>query len=90
MTKKCVICGKTFEAHGRDKTCGKECRATLVKVRRTRRKNTDAAREYNRNWMREYRKRNKLPERREDTLVGLNYAERQKRKSLELAGKIQV
>ena len=47
-------------------------------------------REYNRNWMREYRKRNDLCEEKGDTLVGLNYAERQIAKTLASVEKIRT
>ena len=89
MIKKCIICGRKFDAQGKDKTCSKECRK-VMKREWARAYRERKGRAYNREWMREYRKERSLPEVKEDTLVGLNYAERQKQKSLELAGRVRT
>lgn len=88
MTKRCVICGREFDAQGKDRTCGIACRKILKRERA--RQYREKGREYNRNWMQEYRKKNKLPEAKEDTLIGLNYAERQMAKTLEMVGKVKI
>lgn len=89
MIKRCCICGREFDAQGKDKTCGKECRKVMKRIwmREYREKK---GRKYNREWMREYRKERDIPEVKEDTLVGLGYAERQKQKTLERVGRIKT
>lgn len=95
MTKQCCICGKTFETNRKVQvTCGStECKNAQHK-------------EYLRKYMTQYRsvhkaeinQRNKEYMRRargskqskDDTLIGLNYAERQKAKTLEMVGRVQV
>lgn len=95
MTKQCCICGKTFETNrSAQVTCGSaECKKAQHK-------------EYLRNYMTQYRmnnrsiinQRNKEYMRRvrsdantkNDTLIGLNYAERQKAKTLEMVGRVKV
>lgn len=95
MTKQCCICGKTFETNrNKQVTCGSvECKTAQHK-------------EYLRNYMTQYRmnnrniinERNKAYMRRvrgserakSDTLIGLNYAERQKAKTLEMVGRVKV
>lgn len=89
MIKECCICGRMFDAQGKDKTCSKECRK-IMKREWTRAYRERKGREYNKEWMRDYRKEKSLPETKEDTLVGLGYAERQMQKSLELAGKVRT
>lgn len=89
MIKQCCVCGRRFDAQGKDKTCSKECRK-VMKRRWMREYRERKGRAYNRDWMHEYRKERNLPEVKEDTIVGLGYAERQKQKSLELAGKVRT
>ena len=88
MIKKCCVCGKEFDAQGKDKTCSTECRKAM---RRSWEKDyrERKGRAYNREWMREYRKERNL-EAKEDTLVGLGYAERQRQKTLALVGKVRT
>lgn len=89
MIKQCCVCGRQFDAQGKDKTCSKECRKVMKRIW-ARAYRERKGREYNKEWMREYRKERNLSEHKEDTLIGLNYAERQKQKSLELAGKVRT
>lgn len=89
MIKRCMICGKEFDARGKDKACSRAC-SKIMKREWMRAYRERKGREYNRNWMQEYRKKNKLPETKEDTLIGLNYAERQKAKTLEMVGKVKI
>ena len=89
MIKQCCVCGREFDAQGKDKTCGKDCRKVMKRFW-ARAYRERKGREYNRDWMREYRKEKNLSETKEDTLIGLGYAERQKQRSLELAGKVRT
>lgn len=71
-----------MEQHHRD-----YLRAYMPKYRE---KNRERVRRNNRNYMR--RKRNKFLREpsKPDTIVGLNYAERQRQKTLALAGKVEL
>lgn len=89
MIKECCVCGKAFDAQGKDKTCSKECRKIMKREwAKAYRERKDKA--YNRDWMREYRKERNLSKPKEDTLIGLGYAERQRQKTLELVGKVRT
>ena len=91
--EKCPICGKEFERIRKNQpTCGsEECRREwrLNYCRNYQKENRKHHREYNRKWMREYRAK----ERRkalEGNIQGQDYAERQKQKTLAMAGKVEV
>lgn len=101
----CPICGKEFEkAAPKQVTCGDpKCRKEHKRLynveyqRRRRQANPKAVREYNRQWMAKARKdlRDSKPpkevvEARADTIVGDGYAERQKAKTLAMAGKVKI
>lgn len=95
MTKQCCICGKTFETtRNKQVTCGaEECKK-------------EQHRRYLRGYMTQYRlehkavinQRNKEYMRRvrakelltEDTMVALDYAERQRQKTLAMVGRVQI
>lgn len=95
MTKQCCICGKTFEAVRKVQvTCGaEECKREQHKI-------------YLRGYMEQYRldhraeinQKNKEYMRRvrsgeqpiNDTLNGLNYAERQKAKTLAMVSRVRT
>lgn len=93
--RKCPICGKAFEPIRKNQpTCGDdECR--LEWRRAYSRKYMDSRRaekrEYNRKWMAKYRAKMKSAEEKpKNDFEGLNYAERQKQKTLALAGEIKL
>lgn len=89
MIKNCVICGKEFDAQGKDKTCSVACRK-ILKREQARQYRENKRTEYNPNWLQEYRKNNDLPEAKEDTLIGLGYAERQIAQTLKMVGKVKI
>lgn len=95
--RSCPICGKAFEPKRKNQpTCGDdECRLewrhaycrNYMDGRRA------YQREYNRIWMAKYRAKQKTKgeeTEKVDTLIGLNYAERQKQKTLSMVEKIEL
>lgn len=73
----CVVCGKEFEPTcGRQLTCSKACRAKRKAMKR-----------YERIAFRE-KPVSVVP--KEDTIVAIGYAERQKQRTLELVGRVQI
>ena len=93
--KSCPICHKPFEPKRKNQpTCGDEeciCEWRLAYKRNYMRERRSQRREYNRQWMAKYRaKQKELVKQQKDTLVGLNYAERQKQKTLSMIGKIEL
>ena len=99
MTKQCCICGEYFETNRSNrKTCGDEdCKHIQhleylrIYAANKRRENRTEMRKYNREWMRDYRAEQKRKEAEKvDTLIGLNYAERQKAQTLAMVGKVQI
>ena len=97
IIKKCCVCGKEFQAKRKDQiTCASvECmerhRKDYIKAYapQYRKKNRDRVNKNNREYMRRRRKREK-EQAKEDTLIGLNYAERQKQKLLESVEKVRT
>lgn len=86
MIKRCEICGKEFDAQGKDKACSLECRKVLkAKWHRDYRTKKNA---YNKEWMRKYRAGEKAKVVNE--FDGLDYAERQRQRTLELVGRVQI
>lgn len=99
MTKQCCICGKVFEASRPDrKTCGDpDCKHIQhleylrIYAANRRSEKRSEVNDYNRKWMREYRaKQKQKASEHVDTLIGLDYAERQKRKTLAMVGRVQI
>lgn len=103
MTKQCVICGKEFETNRvRRVTCGdsncmKEHHRNYQKMYAPIYRNThrDAVNRRNREYARKKRKtkaenRKVESKPKEDTIVGLGYAERQMAQTLEMVGKVKV
>lgn len=96
--KKCCVCGKEFEADKKSRvTCNDtECKrihhAEYLKAYNAerRRKRKAEVNEYNRKWMREYRAKDKDTKQTASTFDGLDYAARQKARTLELVGRIQI
>ena len=92
--KQCPICGKAFEPlRSNQPTCGDtDCRTEWRKIyyRNYMKKRRVHKNEYNRRWMAEYRAKQKQPKEPIKDFAGLDYAERQKRKSLALAGEIKL
>jgi hypothetical protein len=98
MTKECCVCGRKFETKRKSrKTCGDyDCQyaqhlAYLTEYARKRRKtHRKAINEYNRKWMREYRARQKAEAKEINSFESEGYAERQRQKTLAMAGKVQI
>ncbi len=99
MTKQCCICGEYFETNRSNrKTCGDpDCKHIQhlgylrIYAANKRREKRSEVNEYNRKWMRGYRAEQKRKEAEKvDTLIGLNYAERQMAKTLEMVGRVQI
>ena len=103
MTKQCVICGKEFETNRvRRVTCGdpacmKEHHRNYQKAYDPIYRNThrDAVNRRNREYARRKRKTAKENYKveskpKEDTIVGLGYAERQMAQTLDMVGKVKV
>lgn len=102
MMKRCCICGCTFETNRTDrKTCGDiDCKHIqhmeyLRKYAAERREaHRDEINDNNRLWMREYRAKQKADKEMRlasiNSFEGLDYAEHQKQKTLEMAGKIRT
>ena len=100
MTKECAICGAEFEAKGRAKMCSDLCRKLNRQAYMS--AYQPKRREYNRLWMRRYRemlgkdevnyrqKELRDSKKQVNTFEGLNYAERQKQRTLELVGRVQI
>lgn len=89
MIKQCVICGKDFDAQGKDKVCSKECRKAMKA--RYQREHREKHRVYNREWMRRYRAQDaKMQDQMRQGITADSYAERQKQKTLEMAGRVQI
>lgn len=102
MTKQCIVCGKPFEPKSRRQLmCSADCQRERNKWRC--KKYNDAhgyepdkyakalgvtRREYFRIKRKQYRKTERKTDRHDFTADG--YAERQKQKSLELAGKVST
>lgn len=102
MTKRCEICGQPFEAsNSRRKTCGDiDCQrirhAEYLKeyMRKRRATQRDQVNDYNRKWMREYRAKLKAEDKerseKANSFTADGYAERQKAKTLQMAGRVSV
>ena len=94
--RKCIICGCEYIPRRSDqKTCGsKECMKERQKLNwlEYRKNNYAAVLKANRRYMakrREERKREEDPPKK-DTIVAIGYAERQKQKTLAMAGKVNT
>lgn len=95
MTKQCCICGKTFETNRNSQvTCGSaECKKEQHKeylrnyMTQYRMNNRNTINQRNKEYMRRVRAK-ELPT--EDTMVALDYAERQRQKTLAMVGKVQI
>ena len=91
--ERCPICGKEFERIRKNQpTCGdEECRVTWRKnyCQNYMRERREYHRAYNRKWMREYRAREKNKAVARE-IQGEGYAERQKQKTLAMAGKVEL
>lgn len=95
MTKQCCICGKVFETNrSKQITCGAdECKKEQHRIylqtymTQYRMNNRNAINEKNRAYMRKVRNGAVA---QSDTLIGLNYAERQKIKTLAIVGKVRT
>lgn len=102
MTRRCCICGAEFEPKRKDQvTClDEDCKHIqhleyLRQYAANRRKEKRSeVNEYNRLWMRGYRDEQKAIRKARlqaiNSFEGLNYAERQKTKTLAIAGKVQI
>lgn len=102
MTVECCICGKLFETNRTDrKTCGDIDCKNVYRLQylqeyaaKYRKSNRDEKNEKNRQWMREYREKQKAEKEAKQKAINSfeaeGYAERQIKKSLELAGKIEI
>ena len=99
MTKQCAICGAEFEAKSsRAMLCSDLCRKLNRQAYMS--AYQPKRREYNRLWMRRYREalgKDEVNRRQRDarkpktdTIIGLDYAERQKQRTLELVGRVQI
>lgn len=90
----CIICGREYIPTGtKQKTCSEECR--LVNRRRYSKeyqrdkRRSDEFNEYKRMKMREYRARERMEEQSARSPAE-GYAERQRQKTLEMVGKVQI
>lgn len=102
MIKQCVVCGKSFQTNrDRQVTCGDlDCQYArhmeyLTEYSRKRRKtHRQEINDYNREWMRKYRAKQKAEAERRTKQINSfecdGYADRQKAKTLALAGKVQI
>lgn len=98
MTVECCVCGKLFETNRKDrKTCGDvDCKSIYHTkyLQEYAAEKQKIKNERNRKWMREYREQQRAE--KQARLEAINsfeaegYAERQMKRSLELAGKIEV
>lgn len=95
---KCPVCDKYYEPHRKNqRTClDADCKRIdhneYLRIHAAEKRKMDRARinEYNRLWMREYRARQKELKPKEDTLKGVDYAERQMARTLAMAGKVKL
>ena len=102
MIKRCDICGKEFEIKGKAIYCSDECRKLGRQAYLAAYRHSDARKAYNREWMHKYRgelgneevnrRQKELRDRKKkvNDFEGLNYAERQKQRTLELVGRVQI
>ena len=100
MTKQCCICGCEFEPHRKNQiVCPDEDCRRAYRLEYLRRYNKErrehqrkAVNEYNRKWMADYRARKKAEEveQIEGVFPADGYAERQKQRTLELIGRVQI
>lgn len=97
MTRRCCVCGCEFEPKRKDSvTCSnKDCRQAHYRegVALWKEKHYDRVLESNRNWIKKNRAKKKAEKelrlsRQNFTAEG--YAERQKQRTLELAGRVQI
>lgn len=90
----CSICGCEYEPRQRNQvTCGDpDCRRIqhLEYMRKYGKAHRKEHREYNRAWMAKKRAEEAEKAEEKDTIIGLGYAERQRQKTLELVGGIQI
>ena len=95
MTKQCCICGKTFDTPRKNQvTCGAdECKKEQHKIylrrymEQYRLDHRTEINQRNREYMRRVRSGEQL---KDNTLIGLNYAERQKAKTLAMVSRVRT
>lgn len=95
MTKRCCICGKDFETNRNYQvTCGNdECKKEQHKIylrrymEQYRLDHKVQINQKNKEYMRRVRSGEQL---KDDTLIGLNYAERQKAKTLAMVSRVRT
>lgn len=95
MTRICPICGEPYEPlRSNSPTCQRaECKKEHKAnyMREYMKQNRGVRREYNREWMAEHRKRKQEPtEKAAEEVVIIDYAERQKQKTLEMVGRVKI
>ena len=95
MTRICPICGEPYEPlRSNSPTCQRaECKKEHKAnyMREYMKQNRGVRRKYNREWMSEYRKGKQGPtEKAAEEVVVIDYAERQKQKTLEMVGKVKI
>lgn len=97
MTRECVVCGSEFTPKRKDQvTCSdsdcKRIRYSEV-VLAWKRKNREKVNDYNKKWIKKHRaklKAEKELQQKRKNFTADGYAERQKQKSLELAGRVRT
>lgn len=86
----CEICGQMYKPGKKDqRTCAsEECTRERKRLYAVRKLHEGTYRARKRDYMR--RKRAQEPQKKKDTIVAIGYADRQRKKTLEMVGKVKV